>query len=489
MTAAPATDTRTATLFLLALAAYFAAQVGLRLGLGGSFEGDEAEMVVLSRDWHFAYGSQPPLYNWYQTVFFDLFGVNTLGLVLAKNLLLFGTYATAFLALRPVGGTRAAMAGALALGLIPNLAWWSQRTGSHSIALAFTTVLTVATFLWLLRRPGTRGFLLFGLAVGLGGLAKPNFWIVPPALILAGFSMAAVRPALRDRRLWLTAAVALAVASLPYAAMLADPLAAFSDLWEFRAGAGGPEQAMWPAGLGYLGRSVLIESIPALLAVGIALGLGGTAARRSLKTPPEAQLLARAALIGLALTAIGVVATDTGFVRSRWLMPLFILGLPPLAMTVFGNAPARVWRNFLRAMAGLALLILAAIADTRLRGAGSDSLRVDLLAGTIAETMPDRPVLLGPHYYTGNLLLHLPDWEAFPPFPTRRLAEPRGRVLVVVDRKGVPGILGLLQEQGYPEETLPEPVLSRDILVPYRFDDGTPREMVVTLFDFGPAQE
>lgn len=484
--AAAPPDRPIAALFLLVLAVYFAAQVVLRLVLGGSFEADEAEMVVLSRDWHLAAGSQPPLYNWYQSAFFDLFGVNTLGLILAKNLMLFTAYALMFAALVPGSGARLAVVGTLALALIPNLAWWAQRTGSHSIALAAMTSATVAAFLYLLRHPGTGAFLLFGLAVGLGGLAKPNYWLVPPALLLAAASLAVYRPVLRDRRLWLSAAVALLVIAVPYGMMLGDPRATFSDVWEFRRGADEDSAARWVAGLGYLGRGALIEMLPAAIVLALALGLGGRAAWRLSPPNPSEALLLRAALIGLGLVALGVILGDIAFVRGRWLLPLFMLGLPPLMIVVFRAASARSYRNFLRGMAGLALVLLAAIADTRLRGAGSDSLRVDLLAEAIETAVPDPPPLLGPHYFTGNLLLHRPGWDAFPPFPTRRLDPPAGRVLLIDEGRGPRALLRQLREHGFPGDALPAPVLTGEAVLPYRFTEEETRTVGFLLFDFGP---
>ncbi|TCP39903.1 glycosyltransferase family 39 protein [Rhodovulum marinum] len=482
---APAHARPVAAPFLLALAVYFVAQVALRLALGGSFEADEAEMVVLSRDWHLAFGSQPPLYNWYQSAFFDLFGVNTLGLILAKNLMLFVAYALMFAALRAVSGARLAVVGALALALIPNLAWWAQRTGSHSIALAAMTSATVAAFLYLLRRPGTGAFLLFGLVVGLGGLAKPNYWLVPPALLLAAASMAAYRPVLRDRRLWLSALAALLVVAVPYGLMLGDPRATFSDVWEFRRGGDAEAAAVWGAGLRHLVQGALVEMLSAGIAILLALGLGGRAAWRLSRPAPAETLLMRAALIGLVLVALGVVAGNIAFVRARWLLPLFMLGLPPLMIVIFRAASARSYRNFLRGMVGLALLLLAAIADTRLRGAGSDSLRVDVLAEAIEAAVPDTPPLLGPHYFTGNLLLHRPGWEAFPPFPTRRLDPPSGRVLLIDDGRGPGVLLRQLQEHGFPGDALPAPVLTGEAVLPYRFTDDETRAVGFLLFDFG----
>ncbi|KGB80376.1 hypothetical protein JT55_19450, partial [Rhodovulum sp. NI22] len=175
-------------MFLIALAGYFAAQVALRCALGGAFEADEAEMVILNRAWHLAAGSQTPLYDWWQALWFQVFGTNTFALVAPKNILLFGTYAAMFAGLRRVVPQHLAMVGALSLILLPNLSWWAQRTGSHTIALVFMVSVTVWAFLRLLQRPDTRGFVLFGLAVGLGGLAKVNYWLVPIALVAAGLS-------------------------------------------------------------------------------------------------------------------------------------------------------------------------------------------------------------------------------------------------------------------------------------------------------------
>lgn len=485
--AAPGAD-RAAALFLLALAVYFAAQVALRVALGGSLEADEAEMVVLARDWQLAAGSQPPLYNWYQTLFFGLFGVTTLGVVLAKNLMLFGTYAMMFLALRPGAGVRLAMVGSLGLALIPNLAWWAQRTGSHSIALAFTSAATVAAVLHLLRRPGTGAFLLFGVVVGLGGLAKPNYWLLPPALLLSGLSLPGYRAILWDRRLGLAAAAALAVLALPYGAMLAAPEATFSDVWEFRKGAEDAARLAWVGGLRHVLGAGFLELTPVLLAAALVLGLGGPAVRRPARPAPEEILLLRAALIGLLLLAVGVVLFDVAFFRARWMLPLFILGVPPLVMVLFRAASARTTRVYLWAMAGLALLLLAGIADVRLRGAGSDSLRVEVLAEEIERQTGEVPPMIGPHYFTGNLLLHRPDWEVFPPFPTRRLDTPSGRLLVIETQERPGEALRRMREHGFSGAEAPAPVLRGAAVLPYRFTERDSLTVRFSVYDFGPPR-
>ncbi len=71
---------------MLLIAAYFAAQTALRTALGGSFEVDEAEMIVMAQDFQLGYGPQLPLYNWLQAAAFRLFGVGTLARAALKHL-------------------------------------------------------------------------------------------------------------------------------------------------------------------------------------------------------------------------------------------------------------------------------------------------------------------------------------------------------------------------------------------------------------------
>lgn len=472
------TDARDTRLFLQALGLYFAAQVALRTTLGGTFEGDEAEMVMLAREWHFVIGSQPPLYNWVQTLSFDLFGVNTFGLILPKNLLLFATYALMFLALRRAAAPRVAMLGALSLALLPNLSWWAQRTGSHTIALVALTSATVLAFLHLAERRSLRAYLLFGLAVGLGGLAKPNYWMLPPALILAALSMAEFRAAVTDRRMLAGAALALAVVAGPYGWMLAHPAPTFSDTWEFYKGA---EAAVFLPGLRGLA-SGAGESAAALLPLVLFLLVAALTGGRPMRRWPvpqgaAARLLLRAAGIATVLVALGVLFAGVTFVRSRWLLPVYMLAAPALTLAIFHGAGPRALRNGFRFFAVLALILLAGIADVRLRGAGSDSLRVDVLAERIEELSDPPPPIVALHYYTGNLALQRPGWRFLPPYPSRALAGYSGPVLLIDDKGSEASLLRRLAEHGVADPShvrLGQPVT---VTIPYRFEDEETREL------------
>lgn len=458
---------RAARWFLLALAGYFTAQVALRCALGGAFEADEAEMVILNRDWHLAAGSQTPLYDWWQTLWFQTFGNNTFALVAPKNILLFGTYAATFAALRRIVPLHLAMLGALSLILLPNLSWWAQRTGSHTIALVFMTAVTIWAFLRLLQRPGLRGYILFGLAVGLGGLAKVNYWLVPVALILAGFTQPEARRVLNDRRLLLSLIVAALLVAAPYGWMLMHPGPTFSDTWEFYKDAGA---LPWANGLLRVAGESLAGTAPLLLALGIGLACGF----RFTAPSPAETLLLRAGLIGLALVAVVVVAFNASFVRARWLLPLFMLAGPVLVTALFRTAQWRGTRNYMIGIGALAGLVLAGIADVRLRGAGSDSLRVDQLAAGLEAELAAIPAIAGPHYYTGNLALHRPGWTYLPPYPSWHLAGLGGTVLVL-DAETRTQANRWLAEHGVDDPQTATVVKQGRIIVPYRFADGETR--------------
>ncbi|MEI4473180.1 glycosyltransferase family 39 protein [Frigidibacter sp. MR17.24] len=469
------TDTRFDRRFLLAVALYFLAQVALRTALGGTFEPDEAEMVLLGRTLHLAEGSQTPLYEWSQFLSFRIFGLGTLGLVAVKNLWLFVAYAAMYRALRRAAEPALAACGTVAMLMLPNLGWEAQRSNSHTIAMVTLACATVWALARLAERRGLRDFLLLGLVVGLGGLAKPNYWAVPAALGLAMALSRSWRGLLADRRMAGAGLVVLAVIALPYAKLLASPETTFEDTWEFAKG-----DLLVPA-LPFVNGLVrlLRETVAGLVLPALVLGLAAAASRRRPVALPFERLMLAAGGLGLGIVALVIVAGDVAFVRSRWLLPLFLLIAPAAAVAVLRPAGARLRRGVLAAAGVLACLVLVAIADLRLRGAGSDSLEIGRLAEAIEAAEPGGvPPLVGNHYYLGNLALARPGWTFLPPYSTRRLAEPPPEVLLV-DVDDSPGAIArALAEHGW---TAPAEVTGRiEADLPYRFEDpGTTRHVTV----------
>nr|AIA95127.1 CAZy families GT83 protein [uncultured Agrobacterium sp.] len=83
---------RSQSAVLLLLAAYFAANVVVRLNQPASLEYDEAHQLFLSQ-WLFAgIDSQPPFYNWLQYAVVHVFGSSLAALSALKNVMLFCCY-------------------------------------------------------------------------------------------------------------------------------------------------------------------------------------------------------------------------------------------------------------------------------------------------------------------------------------------------------------------------------------------------------------
>lgn len=466
---------------LPALAVYFLAQTLLRTALGGAFEPDEAELVLLARGFHLGIGSQPPLYEWGQALAFRLFGTNTFALIAHKNLWLFTAYAATFAGLRRIAPPGAAAVGALQLIFVPNFAWEAQRSNSHTAAMAAMVCLTVWAFLRLDRAGGatrTGDWLLFGLVVGLGGLSKANYWLAPPALILAALTLPEWRARLADRRLALALLVAAAVCAPSYGVMLAHSQTTFSDTWEFSKGGTLVAGPLWITGLLRLaGELAAALALPVLI-----LGAACALARRRPRPGPGEALLLRAAGIAALLAAAGIVLGNVGFVRGRWLMPVLLLAVPALTLAVLRAVPGAL-RGLSIAAAVMAVLLLVAIADLRLRGAGSDSLRVDVLAEMIAAGQSPVPPIAGEHYLTGNLALHRPDWTYLPPYRTDALAGAR-EVLLVGVQDSPEAMARAVAEHGH---TGALRVLSRqEVEVPYRFEDDETRRITLIRVELLP---
>src|SRR5690242_18624842 len=73
------------TVLLILLGIYFGLHVLTRSVVSHNLQLDEAEQLILTQDWRWGYGAQPPLYNWLQKALFSAIGVNVFALSFLKN--------------------------------------------------------------------------------------------------------------------------------------------------------------------------------------------------------------------------------------------------------------------------------------------------------------------------------------------------------------------------------------------------------------------
>ena len=351
-------ERRPGAVFLL-IAGYFLLNVIVRLLLPHSLELDEAEQVFLSQWLAFGYGPQPPFYNWFQQVFFALFGTSVVTLSIAKNLMLFLSYLfyglTAF---RLLSDKRLAVVAVLGLITIPQISFEAQRDLAHTVAVIFSTSLFFYVLVCTIQRPTAARYALTGLAIGLGVISKYNFVLVPIGALVAMVSDPALRRHVFDRRMVLTILVA-ALVVLPHGLWVLDHLeiateSTLDKLGEDEIGGGIAQIADGGVSLilAVLGFSAVTTAV--LFAL---FGKGMTAA---LKTGMVwTRLIERTVIFCLTAILLMIVFGGAEHIKDRWLTPIL---LPlPLYLCLKAEAGGLQVNRAFRGMVTIALVVMIAI--------------------------------------------------------------------------------------------------------------------------------
>ncbi|MDT8854484.1 glycosyltransferase family 39 protein [Paracoccaceae bacterium Fryx2] len=207
-------DRRIDRYFPAVIVLYFSIQLAMRLSIGPTLELDEAETFWQSQTLDFGYGPQPPLYNWIQWGFSELFGRNLFSVAALKASILSATLFCIFRFLRGSGiAAAAACIGTLSLGLMPDILWESQRALTHSVLAVCLSAVALLTFLRVAQHGRRIDYLVFGAVLGLGVISKFNFVFLIGGLVGAAILLKDLRTSINPQRLVLTAIVAISVAS------------------------------------------------------------------------------------------------------------------------------------------------------------------------------------------------------------------------------------------------------------------------------------
>ena len=345
------------------LVAYLAAYFILRLLEHGGLERDDAEIVYLAQDLRLGYGTQPPLYVWLQWLAFQTVGQNRFALAAVKVAALAALYVAVSGAARPLVGRRAAIVAAAALLLFPQFAWEALRIQTHSVLAAALAALALWSYLGLVEQPGRLRYAGFGLACGLGLLAKYNVGIVLAGIVGAGALVPEHRQRVWRPDAWIVPVVAILV-TLPHWVWVAQhPDAAFgATLHKVQDGTGD---------LSYVGRVLGgMTGLLSALASFVALPCIVFAAvgRRSQLRPivdrhaPGGRFMAGLYAICLLLLVATVLTGRVGLVKERWLMP--ILFALPLAALLWlpGLRGVETCRTIVRVAAVAAFSVLTLLA-------------------------------------------------------------------------------------------------------------------------------
>lgn len=362
---------------LLAVLAYVALYLALRLAEHGGLERDEAEMVYLARDLRLGYGAQPPLYTWLQWLAFQAFGLDRFALAVVKSVSLGAIYVAMYRAALLWVGRAGALAAAASLLLLPQIAWEALRIQTHSALMIALACGLLWAYAALLARPLAARYAAFGLVAGLGLLAKYNFGILLVGMVGASLLVREHRAVLWNRRAWTGPFVAVLVAMLvvlPHAAWMAQHLDAAFGGTLHKIQDGGEHapylRRVLHGALGLLSALAAFVTVPA-----VAFAFAGWPVRADLAPRARAARKGNGAdgrfflwlyALCLAQLALLVLLGVVGTIKERWLMPvLFSLPLALLVVLPALRRPAPSRR--LLGIAAVAAAVTLALLPARIR--------------------------------------------------------------------------------------------------------------------------
>jgi len=215
--------TSSALSFALIVAGYLALHVLLRLWETPLIAKNDVQEAVAAQMWAWGYHPRnPPLHTWLLMGSYALFGTNLVAHVMLKYSLLGGVYAFAYLCARRVLSTpHLALVAALSMTLLGPLAWTVHTALTHTLLLAVMVLATLWAAMRMTARRRTGDYVLFGVMIGLGLLAKYSFLLFLVPLLAAMITQRDLRSALADARIFLAlGAVALVIA--PHAIWMFD---------------------------------------------------------------------------------------------------------------------------------------------------------------------------------------------------------------------------------------------------------------------------
>ncbi|MCP3869393.1 MAG: hypothetical protein GY703_15080 [Gammaproteobacteria bacterium] len=437
--------------FFFLLAVYFSFHWLLRIFMGGGFEMDEAEQLILGQRLQLGYSADPPLYTWLQIPLFQVFGDGVVALALLKNLLLFTTYSSVYLIGRRIGLTpEKAVLASLSLLLLPGIGWESQRDLTHSVLVTTLAAVTLWYVLSLLeRRPGPGQYLLLGVLFGLGVLSKWNYVLFALSVV---FTLLSVNPRLILRPAFLLTPLAASILLAPFLWWMYENLAvATATSYKLEV-----ETLPYLQRLAGSAKTLVIaylEFAGLFLIIWAALFMPWRVNERSAASEktPGVLFLVRLLWMTLVILVIFMLISGGTVYRSRWLLPVLFY----VPVLVFAFLPDPFWvprriARYRRVLYALMLLIpLGLAARVYVLPMTGDFTKPhfpgEALTRSLTRDAGQHDLVIAPSSLIGgNLQAHLEDtFVSLPPvdFPLAEIrSNPKATFLLVWDSKASAGI-------------------------------------------------
>ncbi|MBH9983013.1 glycosyltransferase family 39 protein [Bartonella sp. B10834G6] len=293
---------------------------------------DDAELASNISFWNWGYGgSQPPLYTWIAFGVEQLFGLHFYWLQIIKFGLLATTFLSVYLGLRLLH-VRPVVAGAsmLAMFLLPQIGWESQRALTHSIMGTAGSAYTFLAFCFFARKPSWGRAIFLGLACATAILGKYNGTLFLVALFGGTALTVEFRSTLKNRYFpaaILTTLIAIAPAFIYMFAHPASVVARANKLAMGKTGNFFSDRLagladFFVASLGFVSVALII----ALILAGLHTFSNAKVSQLTTRQENKAEhLLYHILLFGILLIIGLVIVLGITNVKDRWLQPLLFL--------------------------------------------------------------------------------------------------------------------------------------------------------------------
>ena len=337
--------------------AYGLVHSALRLSISQTLPIDDIRSNVYAQTFELGYAAkQPPLYEWLLWLVQQATGPNLLSFLLLKYALLTATFAFLYLIARRIFADDR---WAVLAGLSPLMLYQTGLNLHEGVTQTMGLICAVAATMWAFMRLAEQGrardYVLFGVAAGLGLLAKYNFAAFLFILLGCAALQATLRARLLDLRMLLSIGIGSAVVA-PFAywlitqghdlvAVYQSSVAPLAQKSWLEARGIGLIKTVWVPLAFLFPLDAVVLFFPGTLPAGWAAIKDGLTPRNWDRATPDWQLLLlHMTLGGFMVLAIGALATGATHYLERYMHPFFLL--TPLWLLALvaqsGNATRRL---------------------------------------------------------------------------------------------------------------------------------------------------
>jgi len=455
---------------------------------------DDAELISNISFWNWGYGgSQPPLYTWIAYSLTQIFGLHFLLLQFLRFGILGSGFFAVYLGLRGLNiKPPPAIWGCLAVFLLPQISWESQRALIHSVLGTAGSAWSFAAFVWFVRRPSYGRALALGLAFTIAILGKYNGLIFVAALLASCVFLKPARRAFCSRYFSAAIISALIFMSPALIFMAWHPHGVMQRAVKFKAGDGTVLSDILH-GIGGLIQasfnfSAVILVLSALLIAIIWIRQRIFPLQEAVRGETEAEsdnaeiiknamrFIGVILLCGLGICLLIILLSGTTHVKDRWLQPVLFLLAPYMVLLlvrldISGRAARIIGIISIIAACAVPPALYLNLYARGMKKTPVQNINYNALYDALSANGKIKTILAPDPYYAGNIRLLHPGIKtlfAETPFAEQRLARPL--VLLWSEREGAAlpwNLRPVLDKAGINPQNLPQP-LALDIPTRHR---------------------